>query len=246
MRMPLEDVIARLDSLLSREQFDEAKAFLYESLADARAENDLPGQISLYNEIMGFERQYGAPEAALSAADAALRLLDGAGMAVSKPAAMIVLNAATVYHRAGKNNEARALYDRAESLFGKYYPPGAPEFAGLYNNRAAVYLNPGEYEKAAYYYERALGVLRRYGDFCETAVTCLNLAGLCARLPGREDEAKTYAAAGVMSLERQPEAERGAYYYYTCRKCAAACAELGMAQEEQTLRERADRYYAGH
>ena len=117
MRMPLEDVIARLDSLLSRERFDEAKTFLYESLAHARTENDVPGQISLYNEIMGFERQYGTPEAALSAAQAALRLVDEAGMAVSKPAAMIVLNAATVYHRAGKNDEARALYDRAESLF---------------------------------------------------------------------------------------------------------------------------------
>ncbi|MBQ9506055.1 MAG: tetratricopeptide repeat protein [Clostridia bacterium] len=239
------ETVARLDALLDREDFEGAKALLYESLREYLAVGDTLSAIGIYNEIMGFERQYGTPEAALNAADAALALLEERQMAVSRPAAMIVLNAATVKNYAGRDAEARALYDRAEALFSKYYPAGAKEFAGLYNNRASVYLRPGEYPKAEYYYSRALQILQRQGDVCDTAVTYINLAGLYARWPGREKEAPGQAALAARVMEI-PEAARSGYYYYTCRKLAAACRELGLAEPADHFTERADLYYAGH
>ena len=242
---PVEDMIARLDALLNKEDFTGAKALLYNSLRDYTAAGDTLSAIGIYNEIMGFERQYGTPEAALHAADAALSLLEEQQMDISRPAAMIVLNAATVKNHAGRESDARALYDRAEALFSKYYPAGAKEFAGLYNNRASVFLHPGEYPKAEYYYTRALQILQRQGDVCDTAVTYMNLAGLYARWPERAEKTKGQVslAARVMEI---PEPARDGYYYYTCRKLAAACRELGLADEAHPFTERADLYYAGH
>ena len=242
---PIQNVIARLDGFFAREDFAGAKAFLYQNLEDCLGAGDALSALSLYNEIMGFERQYGAKDAAVKAADAALALLEQQEMAVSFPAAMIVLNAATVYNHAGRIDGAKQLYDRAEMLFGRYYPAGDKAYAGLYNNRASVYLTPEEYPKAEYYYNRALGVLRRAGDVCDTAVTYMNLAGLCARIPGREPEAAAYVQAAVRTMEI-PEPQRDGYYAYSCRKCAAALKELGFAAEEKLFTERADRYYAGH
>jgi tetratricopeptide (TPR) repeat protein len=243
--LTVTETVARLDALLNQEDFAGAKALLYNSLRDYTAAGDTLSAIGIYNEIMGFERQYGTPEAALNAADAALSLLEEQQMAVSRPAAMIVLNAATVKSFAGREADARILYDRAEALFSKYYPAGAKEFAGLYNNRASVYLHPGEYPKAEYYYTRALQILQRQGDVCDTAVTYINLAGLYARWPEREREAPVQAslAARVMEI---PEPMRDGYYYYTCRKLAAACRELGFADTADHFTERADHYYAGH
>ena len=178
MNDTVQEIIARLDEFLAKERFADARAFLYESLHKYLSAGEMLSAVSIYNEIMGFERQYGDPVAATRAADAALTLLDEQDLAVSRPAAMIVLNAATVYKNAGLDEGAALLYDRAEALFGRYYPAGAKEFAGLFNNRASVYLTPDNYAKAEYYYNRALGILQRHGDVCDTAVTYFNLAGL--------------------------------------------------------------------
>ena len=243
---PVTDVIARLDALLNKEDFAAAKALLLQSLQAYETAGDALSAVSLYNELMGFERQYGDNAAAVKAAEAALALLERQGMEVSRPAAMVTLNAATVYKNAGQETEARALYDRAEALFSKYYPAGAKEFAGLYNNRASVYLHPGEYLKAEYYFTRALQLLRRLGERCDAAVTCFNLAGLYARWPGRETEAPLMAAEGAREMDVVPLDERGGYYYYTCRKCAAACRELDLTRQARIFTERANDYYAGH
>lgn len=241
----VQEIIARLDEFLAKERFADARAFLYESLHKYLSEGDVLSAVSIYNEIMGFERQYGDPIAAVEAADAALTLLDEQELANSRPAAMIALNAATVYKNAGLEEGAALLYDRAEALFGRYYPAGDKAFAGLFNNRASVYLSPGSFPKAEYYYTRALQILQRHGDVCDIAVTYFNLAGLYARWPGREKEAGPHAALGARVLEI-PDSERDAYYYYTCRKCAAAAAELGETQIADTLTERAEAYYAGN
>ena len=235
----MEQLIARYDGLLDRKQYKEAGALLYAGLESALAAGDTAAATGLYNELMGFERQYGSDEKALAAAQAALGLLEREDMAVSRPAAMIALNAATVYSKAGRTEEARALYDRAETLFQRFYPAGAREFAGLYNNRASAYRDPADRPKAEYYYTRALALLRRYADVCDAAVTCLNLAGLYACWPGREKEAEPYLRQAALLMDI-PEAERNAYYRYTCRKCASACGELGAAALQTFFTERAE------
>ena len=245
MNDTVQEIIARLDEFLAQERFADARAFLYESLHKYLSEGDVLSAVSVYNEIMGFERQYGDPVASTQAADAALTLLDTQGLADSHPAAMIVLNAATVYSSAGLAEGAVLLYDRAETLFSRYYPAGDKAFAGLFNNRASVYLTPEGFPKAEYYYTRALQILQRYGDVCDTAVTYFNLAGLYTRIPGREKDARAHAALGARVLEI-PEKDRDAYYYYTCRKCAAAAAELGETAIAETLTKRAEDHYAGN
>ena len=238
----IDEVIRRLDAFYAAEDFAGAKAFLYAALAAAREAGDDLRAISLYNEIMGFERQYGETARAEAAAEAALALTEKAGLENSKPAAMLCLNAATVMKRCGKNDAAAALYARAEALFNRHYPPGDRAFAGLYNNTAALYLDTGAYAKAEYYYDRAERILRRYGDVCDLAVTCFNKALLYDRSDPFSGKAEQWASEGLRILEAPP-ALRDGYYAYSCRKCAGAAAELGLFEAEARLNARAAEIY---
>ena len=237
--------VAAYDALLAREDFSGAGRCLSAALAAALAAEDAGAALSLYNELMGFERQYGERDRAEAAAEAALALLEQTGLSFSRPAAMVFLNAATVKKVCGKNEEAAALYRKAEACFSRFYPAGDRAFAGLYNNMAALYLDAGDFAKAEHYYDRALGLLRRHGDVCDLAVTYFNLALLYQRMDPLSSRIEANAHAGLETLERS-DAARDAYYHYTCRKCAAAAEELGYFAAAQTLTERADTYYAGH
>lgn len=237
--------IAAYDAFLAREDFTGAKRCLSAALETAAAAGDRAAALPLYNELMGFERQYGEKESADAAADAALALLEETGLSFSQPAAMIFLNAATVKKVCGRNEEAAALYQKAEACFDRFYPAGDKAFAGLYNNMAALYLDTGAYAKAEYYYGRALQLLTRYGDICDLAVTYCNLALLYQRTDPLSPRVGENAEAGVRTLDR-PDAVRDAYYHYTCRKCAGALEALGYFAAAAALTERADGFYAGH
>lgn len=235
------DAVAAYDVCLSREDTAGARACLTDALS--RAENDR-ARLTLYNELMGFERQYGSVENSVAAAEAALALLRTLKLTDSKPAAFVWLNAATVYKNAGMPADASSAFDRADACFTAYYPPGAKEFAGLYNNRAALDLDLGDDRRAEYWYGRAAALLRRWGDRCDLAVTLLNLASLENRCDPLSGRAAPYADEGLALLEQAPESERDPYYYYTCRKCAGAAEELGLFAAAWALRERADAFYA--
>ena len=201
-----EAAIAEFDDLLSRERFAEAGELLRASIensADARE------KISLYNELMGFERQYGTDENAVKAAENALTLLENEELSDSRPAAYVFLNAATVMSHAGEKETAIELYRRAETLFTRYYPPGAKDFAGLYNTMASCYADETSWRTAAYYYERAAGILARTGETCDLSVTYYNLAALYARYEPLSDEVSRYAALGRRLLDA-PEDKRDA------------------------------------
>ncbi|MBQ7638941.1 MAG: tetratricopeptide repeat protein [Clostridia bacterium] len=226
--MDVQRFLKELDALLGKEAFPEAKAFLYAALNECEKEKDVLSKISVYNEIMGFERQWGENEAAINAANASISLLEQTGMSVSRPAAMIYLNAATVYKNAGNTPGAKELYETAEKLFLRYYSPNDKETAGLYNNMASVYLDPNNYPKAEYYYQRALSILTRAGDVCDAAVTYMNLAGL-EKNRLNEKQALLYAEEAKRLMD-VPDEKRDGYYRYTCRKCVSACKEMGMPE----------------
>ncbi|MBR0510340.1 MAG: tetratricopeptide repeat protein [Clostridia bacterium] len=223
--MEIEKLIADLDELLDRQDYPSARALLEDALNRYKALSDDAGALSVYNELMGFERQYGTPAAATAAAENALGLLYKLEIK-NAAGAMIVLNAATVFSAAGKTDRALELYARAQVLFDRYYPAGDRAFAGLYNNMAGAYAAKGDDKKAEYYYERAAGLLRRYRDVCDLAVTYCNLAGLYRR-QGKDESARAAILTAAAVLDVPPE-KQDAYYRYTCRKCAAACRELGF------------------
>ncbi len=243
--MDIPSILQQYDALLNKEAFREAGSFLRAALSAAQAEGDDSAALSLYNELMGFERQYGSVSSSVAAAEAALSLLEKLELSYSYPAAMVWLNAATVLKNAGENERAGDCYAEAARCFERFYPAGDKAFAGLYNNMAAWLADAGAFDKAEYYYRRAVGVLERYGDVCDLAVTWMNLALLYNRRDPCDEAVETCVQTGMALLNTAKEPRDG-YYYYTCRKCAAAAAELGYLETEQILTERADRCYAGH
>ena len=243
--MNVKEVLAAYDALLNREAFPAAKACLLEGIDAAGAAGDNGALLTLYNELMGFERQYGSAAASVEAAETALSLLKTLDLAFSYPAAMVWLNAATVLKNAGQNTRAGDCYRQAARCFERFYPAGDKAFAGLYNNMAAWLADTGEGAKAEYYYRRAEEILRRHGDVCDLAVTWFNLALFYARQDPCDPQIDACVQTGLEILGGSAAARDG-YYYYTCRKCAGAAAQLGYFAAEQTLTERADKFYAGH
>lgn len=238
-------ILAAYDACLGREDLSGAENVLNEALRQALETDDRETALYVYNERMGFLRQYGDVEKSVADARSAEALLTQLGLAFSKQAAYVWLNAATVYKNAGYPEEARTRYENAERCFARFYPAGDAAFAGLYNNMAALYLDDGDFPRAAFYYERAASILRRTGGEADLAVTMFNLALLENRRDPLSGEAQRYASEGEAILDAVKPEDRGSYYHYTCRKLAGAAAELGLLLTEQTLRERADRYYAG-
>lgn len=242
MTPDVKTVIERQDELLSRERVDEAGRLLYGALETYLAEGDELSALSIYNEIMGFERQYGTNEKAVETAKTVLRLLEERDMTVSRPAAYLYLNCATVFKNAGDETTAKALYEKAEPNFRRFYPADAPDFAGLYNNRAACFWHEGDWRTAAYYYARAAEILTRCGEHCDLAVTYYNLAELYARFDPLSGESERYVERAKRAFD-VPEKDRDAYYYYTCRKLSASAAALGYFADEEDYKRRADAYY---
>lgn len=245
MFMNVQAILSEYDALLNRERFAEAGDCLRSALSLSRAEGDASAMLSLYNELMGFERQYGSVPASIAAAEKAVSLLEQLELSYSQPAAMVWLNAATVLKNAGENERVGEYYSNAERCFDRFYPPGDKAFAGLYNNMAAWLADTGAFDKAEYYYRRAVGILERYKDICDLAVTWMNLALLCSRRDPCTAEIESCVQTAMQLLDTAKEPRDG-YYYYSCRKCAGAAAQLGFFAAEQSLTERADRYHAGH
>lgn len=236
-------IIENLDALLSRANFGEAGMLLYRALAGYLSEGDTLSAISIYNEIMGFERQYGTNEKALSAANAVMALLEEKDMTFSRPAAYIYLNCATVYKNAGDGETALSLYERAEKCFNRFYPAGARDFSGLYNNMAACFWNEKDFPKAEYYYLRAAGILERHADVCDLSVTYFNLAELYSVFDPLNETGARYGALALKTMDI-PENQRDAYFYYTCRKAEDSCKALGYFPAAENFKKMADDYYA--
>lgn len=238
-----EVIIARQDELLSHAKFDETRALLYTALDGYLAEGDTLSAISIYNEIMGFERQYGTNERAIQAGKAVSSLLEEKDMTFSRPAAYIYLNCATVYKNAGDTETALSLYQKSEKCFNRFYPAGAKDFSGLYNNMASCFWNETDFPKAEYYYLRAAGILERYADICDLSVTYFNLAELYSVFDPLNEKSAYYGALALKTMDI-PEKERDSYYYYTCLKVEDSCKALGYFLAAENFRKMADDYYA--
>lgn len=244
-RVPVAQVIDKLDGLLAKEDNAGAKRLLTYWAAEAQALRDKRGELSVQSEIMGLARKTGDRDWGMAAVERGLALIDALGVGGLVSAATILLNAATTCKAFGDPHRALALYARVEAVYETQLPANDLQRAGLYNNKATALAELGRFEEAQRLYARAYAVLEQNPHTePDRAVTKLNLADLLAAA-GQGEQAVEEKLKEALELLDDPAAVRDGYYAFVCRKAAQAFGYYGFFRIRKELDERADRLYAG-
>ena len=238
------EFIKKLDSCFSREDLKGAGECLDEAMKNARAAGDKNGELTVFNEMIGYYRQTKEAEKGLEAVEAAFGLIDRLGINRELSAGTIYLNGATTMKAFGKSGEAIQFYHRASDIFKMRLERSHPLVAGLFNNLALALQDLKEYEEAEDCFRQAIEITESLkGSELETAVSYVNLAMLLHEM-NSEDERINPLMDKALAILRNPAYYGYDKYAFTCRKCASGFGYLGFFFAEKELNERADKAYA--
>ena len=244
--VPQQRIIEKMNDYMSRRDYAGAERHLLYWLAEARLGGDKRGELLLQNELVGHYRKVGDREKALTAADAALRLLDELDFGGTISSGTTCTNVATACNAFGENERALALFEKARQVY-ESHPRTAPELlGGLYNNMALTCAALGRYDEALGLYDKAMEQMAKVpGGVLEQAITCLNMANTVEAQTGMEQgEGQIFALVErAYELLNDPSAPRDGYYAFVCEKCAPSFSYYGYFLAAQELTKRAEEIY---
>ena len=242
----LRRCLDRLDAYLDRNDYAAARRHLDYWKAEALANNDLRGLVSIENERMGLFRKLGDEAAAREAVDSALALLPRTGLEDTVTAGTTLLNAATVYKRFGRAAEGLPLYEKARAIYEGSLPEADGRLGGLYNNMGLAYMALKRFGEAYAAFLKALDVMAKVENGAlEQAITYLNLANaveLEHGLEKGEQKIGQYLDKAAALLD-EPTVPRDGYYAFVCEKCAPTFDYYGYFLVADDLNERAKSIY---
>lgn len=150
---------------------------------------DRGSAVTLLNELIGFCRETGQAEKSYYYGEVVLSLLQEMGLSGTLPFATSVLNIASAYRAGGRLEDAMTCYRAVEQIYSQVLEPGDMLVASLYNNKALLYQEMGEFEAAGAYLERALQIALQHPErYYEQASSYANLAATYLQL-GKEEQA---------------------------------------------------------
>lgn len=244
-RMQISRVLARLDSHLSKNDYETARTYLADRLAEADALGDTDARLLLLNESMGLYRKLGRQREAIGFAEAALAAAEEQQDAAPVTAATTRINAATVYKAFGQAARALPLFCAAKDTYERYLPSDDARLGGLYNNMGLALVDEGDFREAERVYALAVDTMKRTRDGApELAVTYLNMADAAAKEHGieaAEAEVSRLSEAAWTLLDAYPH--RDGRYAFVCEKCAPVFGYYGYFAYEAELSARARRIY---
>ena len=115
--VPINRVIAKLDSLLEKNKLDEASGLLEYWLTEAKALNDLHGELSIVNEKLGLTRKLNKKQEGLTAVARTLELIQLTNSQDNLSSGTIIVNAATTSKSFGELDKALKLYEKANEIY---------------------------------------------------------------------------------------------------------------------------------
>lgn len=185
----MEDILQQIDRLLEENKGTQAQALMEESLERALASGDRGSAVTLLNELIGFCRETGQAEKSYYYGETVLNLLQEMGLSGTLPFATSVLNIASAYRAGGRLEDAMTCYRAVEQIYSQVLEPGDMLVASLYNNKALLYQEMGEFEAAGAYLERALEIALQHPErYYEQASSYANLAATYLQM-GKEQRA---------------------------------------------------------
>ena len=244
--IPQQRVMEKLDSHLSRNDYEAAERHLLYWMSEADRIKDLRGQLMVSNELIGLYRKTGKQIEAYAYAEKALSLLKEMDFEESVSAGTTYVNAATAYNAFGEQEKALELYEKARAIYEGNPVVPAHLRGGLFNNMALSCKALGRYEEAFALYEQAMQAMAEVPDgVLEQAITCLNMADAVAGQQGLEaGEAQISELLDrAQVLLQDPSAPRNGYYAFVCEKCAPVFDYYGYFLTAAELREEAKKIY---
>lgn len=192
----MEDILQRIDRLLEENKGAQAQMLMEECLERALQCGDRSGAVTLLNELIGFCRETGQAEKSYYYGEAVLNLLQEMGLSGTLPFATSVLNIASAYRAGGRLEDAMTCYRAVEQIYSQVLKPGDMLVASLYNNKALLYQEMGEFEAARAYLEKALEIALQHPErYYEQASSYANLAATCLQLGEEERAAECFGRA---------------------------------------------------
>ena len=244
--IPQQRVIAKMDDYMSRRDYDGAERHLLYWLGEAKAGQDLRGELLVRNELVGHYRKVSNREAAFQSAEEALRLVKTLDYDGSISSGTTYTNVATMYNAFGENEKALHYFEKAKAVYEASPATGAELLGGLYNNMALVNVALKRYQTARTLYEQALDAMGKapYGEL-EQAITYLNMANaLEDELGPEEAEGKIFdlldQALALLDTEGIPH---GGYYAFVCEKCYPTFAYYGYFSDAERLKQLSETIY---
>lgn len=239
-------VIAKLDEHLGRNDYAAAERHLKYWEAEAKQGNDLRGEFSLSEELMGLYRKLGRKEEAISYAEKAVHYIDLADLRGTVGAATAMLNAATVYKAFGTPEKSIPLFEDARRIYEQKLPAEDSRLAGLYNNFALALVDLKRFDEARELYQKALDImLKTEGGEPEAAITFLNLASLAEAQYGlerAEKEIEGHLEHAEFLLKKEGVRKDG-NYAFVAEKCAPVFGYYGWFGAEAELKAESERIY---
>ena len=232
--MDLERIIGKLDHYVETKDFEGARNLLAYWIEDAKNNNNLRGELSLYNESMGFFRKTGNRDKAISCAEEAIALLRKLEMEDTITAATTYINAGTVFKAFGAEGRGLPYFEKAKAIYEQELPSTDSRLGGLYNNMGLALKDLERYEEAVDSYKKALDVMSNVkGGNLEKAITYLNIADVCddirsnpeyfAKYPHTEAEWESNIEKCLEKAKECLDDEllpRNGYYAFVAEKCA--------------------------
>ncbi|KAF7597979.1 MAG: hypothetical protein CGU29_15890 [Candidatus Dactylopiibacterium carminicum] len=235
--MDTQRVLAELDALFQRGEYDKVEPFMVDHIVRAEAEGDKGTTLSLLNELMGYYRSVSRFRDSLNVANKALNLLEELGLKNSLHYATTLLNIATAWRADGQTQRAIGLFEEVGRLFLALQVQDAFLVATLYNNLALAWQEAGDHAKAIQFLEAALPISRSRPDAeHDVAVSLTNLAQSRIRL-GQLAEARAALEEALQLFDALPRPSGHASAAVAA--LAEVCFREGRAQEAATLYERA-------
>ena len=241
--VPIGRILDKLREDEDRNDWESAERHLKYWLAEAEANGDERGQLTLNNELMGYYRKQGKQEEAFAHADRAVSLVEKLGMEETVTAGTTWVNAGTVREAFGDPVGGLAFFEKARENYEQNLTEEDGRLGGLYNNMALALTVCGRYEEADGMFRKALSVMaKQENGELEQAITWLNMADAAeAALGPEEAEAVTEEylerAEALLDTDTLP---RNGYYAFVCEKCAPVFGHYGWFAAEAELKRRAE------
>lgn len=233
--MDIRKVLEEYDGMFTVNTPDEIGAFISEHVHEAEMEGDKASLLTLLNEQIGFARDRGRRDEALSGCDKLRALIDEMGLAGTIHYGKSLLNIANSKRAFGIFAEAEDLFAEIEKLYVKILPEGSYDYAPLYNNWSLLALDKGDTDRACDLVRLSLDVIDRYeGAVINQATTRVNLACMLMNNENRLAEAKGLVDEAIRLFESQG----GNDYHFA----AALSARGDLLMKEQAYTEAADHY----
>lgn len=239
-------VIAKLDEYLGRNDYVGAERHLKYWEAEAKQGNDLRGEFTLSEELMGLYRKLGRREEAISYAEKAVHYVDLIELGGTVSAATAMLNAATVYKAFGAAEKGIPLFEKARAIYEEKLPSEDSRIAGLYNNFALALTDLKRFDEARDLYQKALVIIAKTENGePEQAITELNLASLAEAQYGLEEAEKEIEEhlEKAEALLKTPGLIKDGNYAFVAEKCAPVFGYYGWFGVEADLKAESDRIY---